>query len=523
MLKQFFFTLLLLSCSLALMAAGTFPAGFVKLPNVGAARIKVVGQNCENYFVNHLSHSNADATTPEAVEEKTAKIVSAFLYMDADIYAMVELEKADTTLAYLTAAMNAAAGGDIFAYVKDHIADCNSNDTQYGSIMAGFIYRKATVAPVGNDFALASGNTYGPRMRGQFFKELATDEVFLLAINHFKAQGDEQSQQTRISNASSMLTYINQKLSTDPDVLVMGDLNCETTETALQNILAAGYTEMLQYYDSKAYSYYYSGNTLIDHALANESMRPQVTGAGVFHVNTASRSYGSLHDNYHYSDHDAVMVGLALGDHPDVPSSVCDSMVFDFCNNLGGFTAVDLAGSASWASNATYGAQLSARSDSEDDWLISPEIDLSDYSAAELHFNHSIYYDNGTQGDYTDYQTLHLTTAYTGDPATTEWQQVVIPTYRVKTYVDASVTLPAEYLTSSFRFAFRTTSDDPSVNQGNYWEIKNARIVPTCKSVSDALTPETSVAHPQARKVLLNGRLLIITDNGIYDMMGVAQ
>ena len=64
-------------------------------------------------------------------------------------------------------------------------------------------------------------------------------------------------------------------------------------------------------FDEDAYSYIYKGNhELIDHAFANETMAAQITGAAVWHTNT-SVSYSQR-----YSDHDAVLVGLRLGDEP---------------------------------------------------------------------------------------------------------------------------------------------------------------------------------------------------------------
>ena len=74
-------------------------------------------------------------------------------------------------------------------------------------------------------------------------------------------------------------------------------------------LLENNYTEQLLYYDEDAYSYIYSRtHELIDHAFANSTMATQITGAAVWHTNT-SASYGNR-----YSDHDAVMVGLRLGE-----------------------------------------------------------------------------------------------------------------------------------------------------------------------------------------------------------------
>ncbi|MBO4519425.1 MAG: hypothetical protein J5704_05240, partial [Paludibacteraceae bacterium] len=94
----------------------------------------------------------------------------------------------------------------------------------------------------------------------------------------------------------------------DPDILIMGDLNCQMSEPAMDVLVNAGFAEQLLRFDANAYSYvYYGDQELIDHAFANSTMAEQVTGAAVWHTNT------SVNYNSRYSDHDAVLVGLRLG------------------------------------------------------------------------------------------------------------------------------------------------------------------------------------------------------------------
>ena len=86
-------------------------------------------------------------------------------------------------------------------------------------------------------------------------------------------------------------------------------VNAQMDEDCMTVLLENNYTEQLLYYDENAYSYIYSRtHELIDHAFANSTMATQITGAAVWHTNT-SASYGNR-----YSDHDAVMVGLRLGE-----------------------------------------------------------------------------------------------------------------------------------------------------------------------------------------------------------------
>jgi len=268
--------------------------------------VRIVGQNLENYLVGHRNHSNAEASTVAELESKTGKIVNAFRSMDADIYAMAELEKADTALVYLTQAMNAAAGGDVYAYVQDNIVDCNSNSYSYGAIMVGFIYKKATIDTVGRPQAMADDDTYGPRMQAQVFKHKGSNEMFVLSMNHFKASSGSSNVAKRLANAQTLVSNLSRLTTIDPDVLVMGDLNCETGESAIQYLIGQGFAELTEFFDSTAYSYVYQGSyELIDHALGNACLSGQVTSVGVCHINTGN--------SQRFSDHDAVMVELNLG------------------------------------------------------------------------------------------------------------------------------------------------------------------------------------------------------------------
>ena len=125
----------------------------------------------------------------------------------------------------------------------------------------------------------------------------------------FKAKDSsvDQGESTRIENAGELIEKLD-NINTDPDILIMGDLNAYTNETPIQNLINAGYEEQLVRFDANAYTYIYKGaKGILDHAMANSTMAEQITGAYAYHINTAG-GY-----SYKYSDHDAVLVGLRLG------------------------------------------------------------------------------------------------------------------------------------------------------------------------------------------------------------------
>lgn len=303
-MKRNLFTLFLIAMSLQLFA-WTSP---VTIPDVGNARIHIVGQNAQNYLMN-LEASNSSCKNEEAFQTKTNKMANVFVALQADIVAICEVERNDDVLSYICKAMNEIYGQEVYTYITDGFythADAGS----YQALKSGFIYNKEKVSPQGSTTSPYSGSgEYAARMRIQAFKEKSTGEVFVLSMNHFKAKdsSDDKGEGTRIQNASNLITKL-QKTKTDPDILIMGDLNAYTEETPIQNLINAGYDEQLVRFDEDAYTYIYQGTKgILDHAMANSTMASQITGAYAYHINT-SGGY-----SYKYSDHDAVLVGLRLG------------------------------------------------------------------------------------------------------------------------------------------------------------------------------------------------------------------
>lgn len=485
----------------------------VTKPNIGRGRLTVCHQNLHNYFVVDLSNTRSDYHTIAGLEEITSKLVQSLRYIDADIYALCELEVNDSATSYLTRAMNEDAGRPIYSFVRNNL----SADNTY--IMSGFIYRTDKVRPRGNSIVGSSETYYRRTMRIQLWEELATGEMFYLSQNHFKAKDStaDAGQAKRNRNASDLINALS-RLTADPDILITGDLNETTSEPAVQSLIAAGYDEQLERFGTNPYSYYYGGqNQLIDHALANSAMASQVSGAGVFHINTGTRA-SYYKSDYWYSDHDPILVGLNLGPYTITP---CDGIHVscDFTQGLGDFTAYTLQGTANWYSSS-YGAQISAYNKDDGEhlaWLVSPEYDLSGMDDAEITFRHNIYHDNAGENRYTDLQTLWYTTVFTGDPATTNWTQIPINNYAVKSWVDAVCAVPASALTSTFRFAFRYFA--PSPGEGNYWEIANAKLDANCTNSTDLPTLQQP-AEPAARKVLYQGQIYIIRGESVYTLGG---
>ena len=295
--------LIVLGLAAALIVQAALPA----VPNLGNPRIVVLANNLENYYINPNS-GRGDYTQAQIVA-KTGKIVEMMLASNADIFAFCEVEAKPAVLQYLVQELNTAAGGNDFAAVTDGI-DEDWDERYNNNIKSGFVYRVATVAPYGSDYAATNVTYYKNTMRIQAWTEKATGEKFTLSMNHFKAMSDDASISKRVDNANWLMAGLsNSSKVKDPDILIMGDLNAQMGEQCLTIIQNNGYVEQLLRFDEDAYSYiYYGSHELIDHAFANSTMAQQITAAAVWHTNT-SQSY-----NQRYSDHDAVLVGLRLGE-----------------------------------------------------------------------------------------------------------------------------------------------------------------------------------------------------------------
>lgn len=276
-------------------------------PELGNARVVVLANNLENFYYNYDESSRPSYDTDAGREAKANKIVQMMIASNADIFAFCEVEAKPITLQYLVEKLNTAVGGDDYAAVEDGINV--ATDSYDNAIKSGFVYRKATVEPYGNDVAATNVAYYKNTMRIQAWTELTTGERFTLSMNHFKAMSDDASKSKRVDNATWLMNGLsNSSKVKDPDILIMGDLNAQMDEDCITVIQNKGYVEQLLRFDADAYSYvYYGEHELIDHAFANSTMAEQITGAAVWHTNT------STYYNNRYSDHDAVLVGLRLG------------------------------------------------------------------------------------------------------------------------------------------------------------------------------------------------------------------
>lgn len=160
-------------------------------------------------------------------------------------------------------------------------------------------------------------------------------------------------------------------------------------------------------------------------------------------------------------------------------------LVEPFTSGLGAFTEYSVSGAQKWAFKAYQSsgyANMSGyannKSNANEDWLISPSLDLTKRTNAVLVFEHTI-----NKGDTTNLKTNHtllISTNYTsGDPMNATWTQLPITKYPAGfnwTFVwTGDIILPASVMgQSNVRIAFRYLCSD---KESATWEIRNLSIM----------------------------------------------
>lgn len=302
-----------------------------QIPEVGQYNLKVASMNLEYYMASPSMWGHSNGAGDEAsFRRQQAKILAAMKEINADVYAICEIEEGNYSVTELAQALNEANG------VVGKYKGIDSGDEKVTSYTKNaFIYNSETVMPY-KDFKIYEGSYLTLRHIAQCFELQATGGKVILAMNHFKSksgnnatgdnkdQNDGQSQfnARRMQEARDCLsTYENLKTYYgDSDVLVLGDLNSYSREDPLRIFLSAGYTNELEKYSPDSWSYVYQGQVgYLDHSLSSPTLTEQVTGAAPWDINASEPAYFEYQyttyyqaDPYRYSDHNPIITGLKL-------------------------------------------------------------------------------------------------------------------------------------------------------------------------------------------------------------------
>lgn len=336
-------------------------------------RLSVASFNVLNYFTTidgqgsicgpQVNQGCRGADSASELQRQQDKIVSAIQALDADIVGLIEIENngfgPGSAIQTLVDAVNMAYNGsDVDNVINSEtyrvveVAVNGSPDEALGDdvITVGYIYKPASVSPVGLTATLDTGafdQTQDDGISRQplavSFSEVSTDEVFTVVVNHLKSkrppstpqndgnddQGDGQGSWNlrRTEAAKQLASWLatNPTGIDDDDILIIGDLNAYGQEDPILALNQAGYIDLVRSFNSEtAYSFIFDGQSgYLDHALANDSLASQVTGAIEWHINTDEPQVIDYDQNFNpegyynadpfrSSDHDPVVVGLNL-------------------------------------------------------------------------------------------------------------------------------------------------------------------------------------------------------------------
>ena len=335
-------------------------------PDDVGGSIKVVSFNVLNFFngdgMGGGFPTSRGADTYDEFVRQRIKIFEALKAIDGDIVGLMEIENDGfdqySAIAELVKVMNegpcydtnlctemnydgTGLGAGTYAYI-------NAGPDPVGTdeITVGFIYKPASVTPVGNpmvvdDPAFTDPNYLGSQKNRPAIAQtfIDADELFLFTpiVNHLKSKGsscgpgDDDPEQascndTRTKAAQYLVDTVVpavQATSGDRDVMIMGDLNAYAMEDPIRALTDGGFTNLIRsIIGDHAYSYTFDGMVgYLDHSLANSSLTTQVMGVTIWHINTdepAVIDYDEDYnppgyyspDAYRASDHDPIIVGI---------------------------------------------------------------------------------------------------------------------------------------------------------------------------------------------------------------------
>jgi uncharacterized protein len=315
-------------------------------PSVGAAAtLKVGNMNVLNYFNGFIAANcaNGDCRGADNSTEFTRqrdKIFQAIINTDVDVMSLNEIENdgydAASSIQNLIDGLNTIQGANTWAFITP------SATLSTDAITVGIIYKPAKALPKGAAKVLFTG-TFAEIGRGaliQTFEQVSNKAEFTAVSVHFKSKGsvgtggdnsngdgsgNNNLQRTRQS--TELKNWLEDPMNglTDPDIIILGDLNSYSKEDPITTLESAGYATLIPI---SQYSYQFDGNFgALDHALGSVSLASQVTGAIKYNINadepvildynTEFKSAGQIisfynGDMYRSSDHDPVVVGLNL-------------------------------------------------------------------------------------------------------------------------------------------------------------------------------------------------------------------
>lgn len=260
---------------------------------------------------------------------KQKKINAALTLIDADIIGLIEMEGQEATSKRVVELLNQTLPQRQYKYYFDPVSAGEAQTVV-------FVYDSKRVKQLGTIQHI--DRRVENRKKMMCFELIKTGERFIYSLNHFKAKtggglggnadmhdGQGGWNADRKEEAQAVMDEYKRwsRQIKEYDILLMGDLNALGKEDPITVIKDNSMIDLHRaFHADSSYSYsfrdnLYGGQRLagyLDHALCNNTMRPQVTGMMVLHCNSDEIRNRSASDNTMFcgSDHDPVVVGLKL-------------------------------------------------------------------------------------------------------------------------------------------------------------------------------------------------------------------
>ena len=170
-----------------------------------------------------------------------------------------------------------------------------------------------------------------------------------------------------------------------------------------------------------------------------------------------------------------------------------------FATNIGQFKTQNISGEQAWAVDIAKGyIQMSGyvsadkSNHANEDWLISPVIDLTEVKAAKLSFDYNLSF----FADYANEATVWISENYiSGNPSTAVWTQLSVPMKSVGNYdfISTPEFSLTPYTGKKITIAFKYLSTD---KKAGTWRIKNLQILEGEATVPPVPTTDGTKENP---------------------------
>lgn len=292
--------------------------------------IRVASFNVLNFFTtidDGMNGARGADSQSEYVRQRT-KIIAALDSIDADIYALIEMENeagaypADTLVTYLN-----QVTGNTYAVASE------SPFTGTYAIKNMFIYNTATVTPLDTMMTSTNPLFYPPPISRDFEINATAGRVNIIC-NHYRYKGCQDASgldldqndgqgcynETRKQQSLEMLNFISyiEGLVGHSNIMMLGDFNAYSEEDPIDIFRANGFINETEGQYSYAYQNQFGA---LDHVLSTPSMTQYVVNAEVWNINSdepigLDYNEENITDDlyvdhpYRSSDHDPIIVDL---------------------------------------------------------------------------------------------------------------------------------------------------------------------------------------------------------------------